>query len=198
MTRVIYAVDLFAGGGGSSTGLAQACKNMGCDVELVAVNHWEQAIKTHEANYPWARHLWARVESLDPREVIPGGHLDILVASPECLYFSCAAGGRPKNDQRRSSAWHILRWLEQLKVDSVLVENVREMKNWGPLDRKGHPIKSREGDIYRAWMRAIRAHGYNVDSRVLNAADFGAPTSRSRLFVAARKGNKPITWRLPE
>lgn len=197
MTRAVRAVDLFCGAGGTSRGLALACQELGKRVDLTAINHWKIAIESHAANHPWAKHVCANVESLDPREVVPRRHLNILVASPECVGYSCAAGGRPKNDQKRASAWHILRWLELLKVDSILVENVREFKDWGPLNSRGFEIKARKGEIYRAWLSAIRSFGYNVDTRVLNAADYGAPTSRSRLFIAARKGNAPINWPEP-
>jgi DNA (cytosine-5)-methyltransferase 1 len=193
----VHAVDLFAGAGGTSTGLALACQELGKKVELTAINHWKTAIESHSANHPWAKHICANVEALNPREVVPRRHLNILVASPECVGYSCAAGGRPKNDQKRASAWHILRWLELLKVDSILVENVREFRGWGPLNSRGFEIKSRKGEIYRAWLSAIRSFGYNVDTRILNAADYGAPTSRSRLFIAARKGNVPINWPEP-
>lgn len=126
MKKILYAADLYAGAGGTSTGLVLAAKTLGRKVDLTAVNHWKTAVRTHEANYPWAKHLQADVEAVNPLEAIPGGHLDILVASPECIHHSRAAGGRPKNEQKRASAWAIFRWLEFLRVDSVLVENVPE------------------------------------------------------------------------
>lgn len=193
----IYAADLFAGAGGTSTGLVAAAKELGLDIDLTAVNHWEKAVKTHEANYPWATHLQADVQAVNPLEAIPGGHLDILVASPECTHHSRAAGGRPKNEQKRSSAWAIFRWLEFLTVDSVLVENVPEFQTWGPLDAKNKPIKIRRGEIYRAWLRCFRAHGYTVKAKVLNAADYGAPTSRKRLFIIAIRGKKRPKFPVP-
>jgi DNA (cytosine-5)-methyltransferase 1 len=193
----LYAADLFAGAGGTSTGLILAATELGLKLDLTAINHWKTAIKTHEANYPWAKHLQADVETVNPLEAIPGGHLNILVSSPECTHYSRAAGGRPKNEQKRASAWAIFRWLEFLRVDSVLVENVPEFATWGPLDAKKHPIKMRRGEIYRAWLEAFRAHGYTVETKILNAADFGAPTSRSRLFIAAARGKKRPTWPIP-
>jgi DNA (cytosine-5)-methyltransferase 1 len=193
----IYAADLFAGAGGTSTGLIEAVKELGLELDLTAVNHWEKAVKTHEANYPWAKHLQADVQAVNPLEAIPGGHLDILVASPECTHHSRAAGGRPKNEQKRSSAWAIFRWLEFLTVDSVLVENVPDVQSWGPLDNKGKPIKFRKGEIYRSWLRVFRAHGYTVKAKVLNAADYGASTSRKRLFVLARRGKLQPKFPVP-
>ena len=193
----IHAVDLYAGGGGTSTGLALACKELGLEVDLTAINHWKEAVETHKANHPWANHLCMEVEQAIPRKIVKGGHLDILVASPSCVYHSRAAGGRPKNEQDRASPWHILRWLEELDVDSLLVENVPEFSGWGPLDAEGNPIKELKGTTYRAWLMAVESLGYTVEARVLNAADYGAPTSRSRIFVAARKGEATIRWPKP-
>ena len=196
-TKQITAADLFAGAGGTSTGLAQACRELGKMPSLTAVNHWPKAIETHAFNHPWATHICEDLASVDPRKAIPSGHLDILVASPECVYFSRARGGKPINDQRRTPAFHILKWLSALDVDSVLVENVQEFVDWGPLDDRTHkPIKAKRGQTFKAWIRAIRRLGYNVDYRVLNAADYGDATTRRRLFVLARKG-KPIIWPEP-
>lgn len=185
---------MFAGGGGTSSGLCKAVKSLHKKVNLVAINHWPEAVAIHKANHPWANHICANVESINPRDVIPKGSLNILVASPECTHFSQAAGGRPKLEQRRASAWHILRWLELLKVDSLLVENVPEFLSWGPLNSRGHPIESQKGETYRVWTEAIKSLGYTVDWRILNSADYGAATSRRRLFVAATKGKHAIAW----
>lgn len=190
----IVAVDLFCGCGGTSTGLYNACHATGKQVDLLAINHWPVAIATHQANHPAARHLCARLESIRPEDAIPGGRVNILVASPECTHHSVARGGKPVNDQLRSSAWLVLRWLESLRVDNLLIENVREFRDWGPVGSNGKPLKSRKGETYRTWLNALRSFGYEVDDRILNAADYGDPTSRERLFVLARKGRKAIKW----
>lgn len=195
--RRIRALDMYCGGGGTSTGLAHACKEMGFEPILIAVNHWKLAVATHSRNHPWAKHICASVESLDPTEVVPSRKLDILVASPECRWYSVARGGRPMKDQQRASPWQILRWLELLHVESALIENVPEIRNWGPLTAAGRPVKNRLGETYKAWMQGIRSLGYNVGARVLNAADYGGCTSRRRLFVIARRGKKPVHWPEP-
>jgi DNA (cytosine-5)-methyltransferase 1 len=196
-TDTIFAADLYAGGGGTSTGLALACRSLGKKVELLAVNHWPVAVRTHAANHPWARHICKNVEDVVPRQAVPGGHLDILVASPSCVFHSRAAGGRPRKEQDRASPWHVLRWIEELEVDSMLVENVPEFASWCRLDAKGYPVKAERGQIFQSWLSAIRSFGYAVDTRILNSADFGAPTSRSRLFIAAKKGHTTISWPKP-
>lgn len=190
-------VDLFAGAGGTSTGVALACKELGRKVDLTAINHWHKAIETHSKNHPWAKHICMNVEAVDPRAVVLGQHLHGLVASPECTHFSRAAGGRPKLDQKRSSAWQILRWLELIRIDFLLVENVTEFADWGPLDSTGFPIKEKKGLTFKAWIEAIKSYGYNVEMKILNAADYGAATSRSRLFIVARKKDTPMKWPAP-
>lgn len=197
MSSIIRAADLFCGAGGTSTGLYRACHSMGRKVDLLAVNHWKVAIETHSLNHPGARHICARLESIRPEDVIRSGHLNILVASPECTHHSVARGGRPVSDQLRASAWLLLRWLEALRVENILIENVQEFRNWGPLGANGRPLKKRQGETYQAFLGALRSFGYTVEDRVLNAADYGDPTSRKRLFILARRGKKPISWPEP-
>ena len=106
----VYAADLFCGAGGSSSGLLKAAKRLGLNVELLAVNHWDIAIATHSLNHPGVRHINSDLEKVDPRLVVPGGKLDLLVASPECTHFSKARGGKPMSKQSRASVKYILRW----------------------------------------------------------------------------------------
>ncbi|EQD68682.1 C-5 cytosine-specific DNA methylase, partial [mine drainage metagenome] len=197
MTRTVSAVDAFCGAGGTSTGLALACRDLGADLDLLAINHWKVAVETHSKNHPWARHLCSRVESVRPRDAFPEGKLNLLVASPECTHHSTARGGRPVSDQLRASAWHLIPWLEELTVDAMLVENVPEFVSWCRVGSSGRPVKKEKGAYFREWVRAVRTHGYNVDWRIVNSADFGDATSRRRLFVTARRGNRPIVWPRP-
>lgn len=195
--RMFRAADLFAGAGGMSTGLMAACRDAGVACDLVAVNHWPTAVQTHTANHPAARHYCAPVESVDPRVLVPGGRLDLLMAAPECVHFSTARGGRPMNDQSRASAWHLLRWLELLRVEDVLIENVPEFLTWGPLGATGRPLKAQRGDTFRAFVGAVESLNYRVEWRILNAADYGEATTRRRLFIRARRGRKAIDWPEP-
>ncbi|MFC4989137.1 DNA cytosine methyltransferase [Saliphagus infecundisoli] len=129
--ETVRAVDLFCGGGGLSTALAEACEELDRDVELVAVNHWGKAIETHQRNHPWATHLNAKVEELHPPDVVDPGTVDILIAAPECTHFSAARGGKPVTEQQRASPMHVLDWVGKLQPESVLLENVPEFKSWG-------------------------------------------------------------------
>lgn len=189
--------DLFCGAGGTSTGAVQAAEALGYTVDLTAVNHWPRAVETHTANHPEARHLCASVDSLNPRHLFGEGDLDVLWASPECTHHSRARGGKPMQDQSRATAWCVTRWAEALRPGIVLVENVPEFAEWCPLDSRGKPITERKGETFSAWVQTLIAIGYRVDWRVLCAADFGDPTSRSRLFIQAVRGRRKIVWPEP-
>jgi DNA (cytosine-5)-methyltransferase 1 len=164
-------------------------------MNLVAVNHWATAVATHTRNHPWAQHVCADLGSVEasPNRLVPGGHLDLLVASPECTHHSNARGGKPCSEQSRASAWHVLHWLERLEVDELLVENVREFQHWGPLGADGRPDRAKRGQTFRGWVGALESLGYTVEWREVNAADYGSATVRRRLFVrASRRG--VIQW----
>ena len=195
--RKLTIVDHFCGAGGESTGIMQAVRELGLECELHAHNHWETAIETHSINHPDAIHRCASIESLNPEECIPGQKVGLMWASPECTHHSNARGGKPRSDQSRASAWVILKWLSDLYVDRLIVENVPEFLTWGPLGVNGAPMKSKKGDTFNAWVSAIKSLGYRVDWRVLNAADYGDPTTRKRLFVQAVRGRKRIIWPEP-
>lgn len=195
--RIFKAADLFAGAGGASTGLLAAADRLGVRVDLTAINHWPIAVETHAANHPDARHLCESLDSVDPRKVIDG-RLDVLWASPECTHHSRARGGKPISDQSRATAWCVVRWADALRPRWIGVENVQEFAEWAPLGSTGKPLVSKRGEVFRAWMNALRALGYTAEYRVLCAADYGAATTRTRLFVMARfdggRSRGPIAW----
>lgn len=197
MSKTLKAADLFCGAGGTSLGLLHAAQLIGQKVELAAVNHWPRAVETHAANHPDANHFCEDLTSMDPKKAVPGGKLDLLVASPECTHHSVARGGKPVNDQSRASAWCVLRWATALRVDRVLIENVSEFRTWGPLGANGRPLKSRRGETFAAFVKALESLGYRVEWRILNAADYGDATTRRRLFLQAALGRRPIRWPVP-
>ena len=193
----IRVVDLFCGAGGSSTGAEKAIAGIGGEMELVAVNHWNTAVATHAANHPTARHLVEDVSIVDPEEVVKEGRLDLLMASPECRFHSRARGGKPIHDQGRIHAWVIFNWLTKLDIKAVLVENVPEFVDWGKLNSEGRPDKAHKGEHFQAWFMTFHALGYHAEWRMLNAADYGDATTRTRFFLMARKDGMPILWPEP-
>lgn len=191
MTGLI--IDLFAGGGGASTGIEAA---LGRSVDI-AINHSPVALAVHEANHPGTRHLTADIWEVKPREATGGRHVDLLWASPDCTHFSIAKGGKPRKQNIRSLAWAVVRWANDVRPDVIALENVAEFKGWGPLDRDGKPVKTRMGQTFLRWKRSLERLGYVVDFRILDASQFGAPTRRRRLFLVARCDGQRIVWPQP-
>ena len=197
-TRTYEVADLFCGAGGSSTGARRAIEEIGGAMRLVAVNHWNLAIETHSANHPDATHVVEDVSIVDPEAVVESGHLDLLMASPECTYHSRARGGKPIHDQGRMNPWAVMNWLTKLDVRHVLIENVPEFTDWGPLDpATKKPIKSKKGEHFQSWFLNFFLLGYHAEWRILNAADYGDATTRTRFFLLARKDGHPIEWPEP-
>ncbi|AMD89458.1 DNA cytosine methyltransferase [Desulfovibrio fairfieldensis] len=186
-------VDLFAGGGGASTGLAWA---LGRDPDI-AINHDAEALAMHRANHPHTRHMQNDITRVLPLEATGGHPVAILHASPDCTHFSKAKGGKPKSQYIRDLAWVVIRWAEDTHPNLITLENVEEFLTWGPLDKNGQPIKEQAGATFAAWRKRLVRLGYRVEWRLLRACDYGAPTTRRRLFVVARRDKGPIVWPAP-
>ena len=186
-------VDLFAGGGGASTGLAWA---LGRDPDI-AINHDAEALAMHRANHPHTRHMQNDITRVLPLEATGGHPVAILHASPDCTHFSKAKGGKPKSQYIRDLAWVVIRWAEDTHPNLITLENVEEFLTWGPLGKDGQPIKEQAGATFAAWRKRLVRLGYRVEWRLLRACDYGAPTTRRRLFVVARRDKRPIVWPAP-
>lgn len=186
-------VDLFAGGGGASTGVEAA---LGRPIDI-AINHNAVALAVHEANHPKTKHFVSDIWEVEPRIATHGQPVFLLWASPSCVHYSRARSGVPKNAQERSHADIVIKWVEQTRPELVFLENVQEFLTWGPLCDEGNPIASRKGESFIAWKAKLDTHGYSVDWRVLDSSDYGAPTKRRRLFLVARRDGQPIAWPLP-
>ena len=196
--REINTVDLFCGAGGATTGLELALERLGLRHKGLAINHWRVAVDTMQANHPDVDTKQMSIEEAVPADLVPGGRVDFLWASPSCTHHSRAKGGKPRSNQLRAQPELILTWLDQLFVRRLCVENVPEFVEWGPLTADGRPIQSKKGDCFRAWIAAIEARNYIVDWRVLNCADYGDATTRKRFFLqAVRRGCGRIVWPEP-
>ncbi|MDH7640550.1 DNA cytosine methyltransferase [Sphingomonas oryzagri] len=185
----------FAGGGGSSEGLKKA----GLTVDF-AMNHDAAAIAMHVANHPQALHFCQDIWQVRPENVEPGRPIRIMWFSPDCKHFSIAKGGTPVDKQIRDLAWVILLWAKLRRPDVILMENVREFMGWGPLievDGELVPDPKRKGEYFRAFCRELRKLGYVIDFKIMVCADYGDPTSRTRMFGQFRCDGQPITWPEP-
>jgi DNA (cytosine-5)-methyltransferase 1 len=193
-------VSLFCGAGGESLGKHLAFEELGIPVQDMtshALNHWDLAVATHGRNFPW---IQVHQEDITAVTAADYGleHINLLWASPSCVHHSRARGGKPKEEQQRSHAWEVVdRWLRVARVDVLLVENVPEFQDWGPLDEAGQPIKERKGEDFRAFVADLQGLGYQVEWRVLCAADYGDPTIRRRFFLQAVRDGLPIVWPEP-
>ncbi|MCT8164974.1 MULTISPECIES: DNA cytosine methyltransferase [unclassified Pseudomonas] len=214
-------VDFFCGGGGAGTGLEMG---LGRPV-TVAKNHSPAAISMHTANHPAARHFTTDVFEGDPDEECQGRAVGWFHMSPDCTHHSQAAGGQPRKREIRNLSWIGLKWAGKKKPRVVSLENVKQILQWGPLIAKRDkatgrvmkldgsvgavgervpvqqqflvPDPKRRGTTWRRFVQLLEDMGYQVEWRVIKACDFGAPTSRERLFMIARCDGQPIVWPEP-
>jgi len=201
----IANVDSFCGGGGSITGAENAMLNgeKVCSV-IYGVNHDPKAIASSAANHPNAIYLIEdfRLLNLDRFNKINlyrnAGYLISFWASLECMNHSNAKGGKPKDADSRTLGLDMYRYIEFINPDFIIVENVKEFLDWGPIDNNGFPIKELKGQSFTEWLDHIKAYGYNYDQGFINAADLGAFTSRERYFGIFAKLGLPIVFPEPE
>ncbi len=202
-------VDLFAGGGGASCGIEQG---IGRAVDI-AVNHDPMAVAMHQANHPGTRHFCESVFKVNPVEVTGNQPVGLLWASPDCTHHSKAKGGKPVSRKRRGLAWVVVRWARRIRPRVIMLENVEEFEDWGPLTPKktntgevlrfpdGKPMlvpcPDRKGQEFQKFKFQLERLGYQVEHRQLRACDYGAPTIRKRFFMIARRDGRQIVWPKP-
>jgi DNA (cytosine-5)-methyltransferase 1 len=186
-------IDSFAGGGGASTGIEMA---LGRSPDI-AINHDGVALAMHAVNHPATTHLAHNIWKVDPTEACGGRSVGLLWASPDCKHFSKAKGSKPVNKNIRDLAWVVVRWAKQVAPRIIVLENVEEFQDWGPVLEHGKPCPDRKGLHFRRFVKELRNLGYKVDWRELRAADYGSPTVRKRLFLIARRDGLPIIWPAP-
>lgn len=186
-------VDNFAGGGGASTGIEIAT---GVSPDI-AINHDPEAIRMHKANHPNAKHYCEDAWQVDPVAACKGHPVGLAWFSPDCKHFSKAKGGKPKDKNIRGLAWVACRWAGLVRPRVIMLENVEEFKTWGPLNRRHHPIKAKQGVTFQKFVQQLTDLGYEVQFRELVAADYGVPTMRKRFFMIARCDGKQIVWPEP-
>lgn len=206
MIKLLY-IDLFCGAGGTSTGVENArYEDEQCAKVVACVNHDANAIASHAANHPDALHFTEDIRTLElsplvahverMKKIYPDA-LVVLWASLECTNFSKAKGGQPRDADSRTLAEHLFRYIESIDPDYIQIENVEEFMSWGDMDEKGHPISKDKGRCYEKWKRNVRKYGYDFDWRILNAADYGAYTTRKRFFGIFAKRGLPIVFPEP-
>ncbi|RHE20949.1 DNA cytosine methyltransferase [Bacteroides uniformis] len=203
----LFVIDLFCGAGGLSEGVEEARLNGNrCAKVVCCVNHDKNAILSHNANIPDALHFIEDIRTLELspintiveriRELYPDSMI-MLHASLECTNFSKAKGGQPRDADSRTLAEHLFRYIDVIDPDYIQIENVEEFMSWGDMDENGKPISMDKGRLYQKWVRNVKKYGYNFEHRILNAADFGAYTTRKRFFGIFAKKSLPIVFPEP-
>lgn len=206
MIKLLY-IDLFCGAGGTSTGVENArYADEQCAKVVACVNHDANAIASHAANHPDALHFTEDIRTLElsplvshverMKKIYPEA-LIVLWASLECTNFSKAKGGQPRDADSRTLAEHLFRYIEAIDPDYIQIENVEEFMSWGDMDENGKPISKDKGRCYEKWKRNVRKYGYDFDWRILNAANYGAYTTRKRYFGIFAKRSLPIVFPEP-
>lgn len=203
----LFVIDLFCGAGGLSEGVEEARLNGNrCAKVVCCVNHDKNAILSHDANIPDALHFIEDIRTLELspintiveriRELYPDSMI-MLHASLECTNFSKAKGGQPRDADSRTLAEHLFRYIDVIAPDYIQIENVEEFMSWGDMDENGKPISMDKGRLYQKWVRNVKKYGYNFEHRILNAADFGAYTTRKRFFGIFAEKSLPIVFPEP-
>lgn len=204
--KLLY-IDLFCGAGGTSSGVNSArLDDKQCAQVVACVNHDKNAIASHAANHPEAMHFTEDIRTLELSPLLT--HLQscrrqypdalvVLWASLECTNFSKAKGGMPRDADSRTLAEHLFRYIEAIKPDYIQIENVEEFMSWGEVDENGKPVSMDKGKSYTRWVLNVKKYGYKFEHRILNAANYGAYTSRKRFFGIFAKAGLPIVFPEP-
>ena len=183
-------IDAFAGGGGASVGIEMA---LGRPVDI-AINHDPDAILMHKTNHPDTLHLTEDIFKVNLKKYVKGQHVALMWASPDCTSHSKAKGGKPREKGLRILPWAVYKHAKAILPDVILMENVEEIQQWGPLDEKGYPIPERKGEDYKKFITSMKSLGYRFGSRELVAADYGAPTTRKRWYAVFRRDGREIRF----
>lgn len=166
-------IDIFCGAGfGARGGVSADCR------PLLGVDSWELAVNTYKANFPDSDVICSRIEDLNPEGLAKSYKPDVLLASPECTSHSIARGAKSGSERSRETAINIVPWLDAFRPRWLIIENVNRMKQW---DRHDELIET------------IESHNYTISDLYLNAADFGVPQSRKRMFLICDQKGTRIT-----
>jgi DNA (cytosine-5)-methyltransferase 1 len=204
--KLLY-IDLFCGAGGTSTGVESARHNgEKCAKVIACVNHDANAIASHAANHPDALHFTEDIRTLGLSPLV--AHLEkmkaeypealvVLWASLECTNFSKAKGGKPRDVDSRTLALHLFKYIEAINPNYIQIENVEEFttRSWTKSDKDGKALT--DNSDYLQWVEHVKSYGYTFKYRILNAADYGAYTSRKRFFGIFAKNELPIAFPNP-
>lgn len=176
-TMNIRALDLFCGGGGSSWGAKLAGVDIACGVDM-----WDVALETYSDNFGPIAHKSLITSDSDPGEIAHLGPFDIIMASPECTNHTCAKGNKPRDEESKLTASHVLNYLRYFRPRWAVIENVVHMRKW---------------NRYEGLISELRSIGYNPVTQVIDASDLGVPQTRRRLFILCDREEVPPRVQIP-
>lgn len=176
--KLIKTLDLFAGCGGSSYGAQLAGVRI-----VAAVDAWTTAKDTYLDNFKEVLFYQKLIEQINPIDIQKKvGHIDLIIASPECTSHTSAKGNELRSEDSRMTAFEVVRFTRVLKPRWIVIENVVHMKKWGKYPQLLNELRE-ELDYY-------------VTETTLDASLFGVPQSRRRLFIICDREIPPPT-RIP-
>lgn len=177
---MVRTIDLYCGAGGSSWGARAAGANI-----VAGIDSWKLATQTFADNFSGAEAITRRISERSQLKALDRlAPFDLILASPECTNHSCARGARERDEESRRTALHVLRYVRRFRPRWVVIENVVHMRSWHGYDQL---VTALEKDLH-----------YHIDCQLLNAADFGVPQARKRLFIICdRERPIPPIARLP-
>lgn len=189
------AIDLFAGGGGISLGVEQAGY-----ATVYAIDNDQHATATLNVNrdrfFPsLIPAVPADITKTNPIDVmraigIGRGDLDLLVGGPPCVAFSKSGFHleykRSGQDPKASLLDDYFRFLEALRPKAYMMENVF-----------GLAYRNQSAAFFDRLTAGIRELGYSLTYSVLNAADYGVPQNRQRLFLIGSRDGRPLKLPAP-
>lgn len=144
----------FCGGGGSTDGIVRYT-----NIPVVgAVNHDLAAIRMHQTNHPFTKHYKEDVFAVDPKTFCDGYPMGFAWFSPDCTHFSRARGGTPVKKEIRGLSWVLVKWALSVKPRVMVMENVPEIRTWGPLierDNKKYPDPNKAGETFEGFVKIL-------------------------------------------
>jgi len=180
--RKLKAIELFAGAGGMALGLQQA----GIDVvAAVEIDKW--CVETLEANkaaaFPKMKIIQADITSLSGESLLKQvglarGQLDILSGGPPCQGFSYASSRRSVNDPRSKMMWQFIRMVEEIRPRYFVIENIQGLLSFKK--------------FFQLLLKTLEKCGYAVRFNLLNAASYGVPQRRLRVFIDGARSDLNI------
>lgn len=202
--NALNCVSAFSGGMGLDLGLEKAgftirfaADNMQAARETAHLNRAELPFYSDDIRGLRASDI-LRLADLEP------GEIDLLAGGPPCQSFSTAGKRLGLDDSDRGSlVFEFARLITELRPRVFLMENVKGLLSasvkWRqlPYNNNGKIIDHWHGSLFRELVACLKSSGYNLDYREINAADFGVPQTRVRIFLIGYRDGYAVTFPSP-